>query len=268
MTNSKAPNAGKSSASAALPSTNTPTARFAALWLAWAGLLAAAMILGNQQAHGGFWPTALRMGSSAVLVITAWYACSMWPGTKVATFALAIAVGMTLGAIGDLFNAGWLGFVPMADPTLGGIVAFGLGHVAYVAGCVYLARAGGLRDRRAMLISVVGWQLIGLAAWYGVVMLGAERRGLAWPALGYTLLLAGTAGVTAGLALQDRRLFPLALGAALFLTSDLILAFELFRGPFAHDTECVWLTYGPGQMLIVFSILAAAGVLGEPRADT
>jgi uncharacterized membrane protein YhhN len=91
-------------------------------------------------------------------------------------------------------------------------------------------------------------------------MLGIERRGLVWPALGYTLLLAGTAGVTAGVALQERRLFPLALGAALFLTSDLILAFELFRGPFAYDTACVWLTYGPGQMLIVFSILAAATI--------
>ena len=41
--------------------------------------------------------------------------------------------------------------------------------------------------------------------------------------------------------------------------ADLILAFEMFRGPFAYDTECVWLTYGPGQMLIVFSTLAAQG---------
>lgn len=242
------------------PTAHPLAARFVALWIVWAGLLAMAMIVGGQVGHGGFWPTALRMGSSAVLVVTAWYACSVWRGTKVATFALAIAVGMTLGAIGDLFNAGWLGFVPLEDPTLGGIVAFGLGHVAYIAGCLYLARAAGLKDRRAMIVSIVGWQLFGLAAWYGVVMLGIERRGLVWPALGYTLLLAGTAGVTAGVALQERRLFPLALGAALFLLSDLILAFELFRGPFAYDTACVWLTYGPGQMLIVFSILAAATI--------
>jgi YhhN family len=241
---------------------NPLAARFTALWIVWAGLLAAALVVGSQLGqHGDFWPTALRMASSAMLVVTAWYAWSLWRGTTVATFALAIAVGMTLGAIGDLFNAGWLRFVPLADPTLGGIVAFGLGHMAYIAGSLYLARAAGLRNRQAMSISIVGWQLIGLAAWYGVVMLGAQRRGLVWPALGYTLLLAGTAGVTAGLALQERRLFPLALGAALFLMSDLILAFELFRGPFAHDTLFVWLTYGPGQMLIVFSILSAALVL-------
>jgi hypothetical protein len=48
---------------------------------------------------------------------------------------------------------------------------------------------------------------------------------------------------------------PLALGAILFLMSDLILAGALFNDlhwPLHHDI--VWLTYGTGQMLIVYSI--------------
>jgi hypothetical protein len=118
-----------------------------------------------------------------------------------------------------------------------------------------------------MVAAVVAWQLVAVVGWYGVVVLGSEARDLVGPALPYSLLLAGTAGITGGLALQDRRLVPLALGAALFLASDLILACELFRGPFAYDTECVWLTYGPGQMLIVFSTLAAAVVVGPSRTD-
>jgi uncharacterized membrane protein YhhN len=240
-------------------------AEFALLWVVWAALLAGAMLVGGQRGHGEAWPTALRMGSSVVLVATGWWAFARWRGAAVGRFALAIAVGMTLGAIGDFFNAGLLRFVPLPDATLGGIISFGLGHVAYIAGCLWLAARAGLTNRRAMLVAVVGWQLVGLAAWYAVVMLGTERRPLVWPALPYSLLLAGTAGVTAGLAIQERRLVPLALGAALFLASDLILAFELFRGPFAHDTECVWLTYGPGQMLIVFSTLAAAAVASAPR---
>lgn len=240
-----------------------PLASFTLLWLVWAGLLAAALVVGNLEGHGGSGPTALRMGSSVVLVVTAWWAYVNWRAVAVGPFALAIAIGMTLGAIGDFFNAGLLRFVPLPDATLGGIVAFGLGHVAYIAGCLWFARAAGLTNRRAMIISVIVWQLIALVAWYVVVMLGTERRPLVWPALPYSLLLAGTAGVAAGMAFQEQRLLPLALGAALFLASDLILAFELFRGSFAHDTECVWLTYGPGQMLIVFSILAAARVRGE-----
>lgn len=236
---------------------------FVLLWSGWAALLGGAMLVGNWQSHGGAWPTGLRMGSSVVLVITAWWAYASLRAAAVGPFALAIALGMTAGAIGDFFNAGLLGFVPLADPTLGGIVAFALGHVAYITGCIWFARAAGLSGRWAMFISVGLWQLIGLVGWYAVVMLGTERRPLVWPALPYSLLLAGTAGVTAGLALQQARLFPLALGAALFLASDLILAFELFRGPFAYDTECVWLTYGPGQMLIVFSILPAAALLSD-----
>ena len=78
--------------------------------------------------------------------------------------------------------------------------------------------------------------------------------------------MAGTAGIASGLAVQDRRLLSLAFGGALFLASDLILACGLFRGSFPHQTEAVWLTYGPGQMLIVFSTLAAAAVLRKAGA--
>ena len=49
--------------------------------------------------------------------------------------------------------------------------------------------------------------------------------------------------------------------------SDLILAFGLFRGHFSYQTEAVWLTYGPGQMLIVFSALSAVALLGRTGTD-
>ena len=242
------------------PEVPLPAARttwFAALWFAWALLLAFAIVLGNLEAgHGSVAATAARMGSSVVLVITGWLAYAVWQHTLAGRFALCIAIGMTLGAIGDFFNAGLLNFVPLPDPVLGGIAAFGLGHIAYITGCLGLARRTRLTDRRAMIAAVIAWQIVGLVGWYFVAMQGTQARDLVWPALPYSLLLAGTAGVTCGLALQERRLAWLALGGALFLASDLILAFELFRGSFAHQTECVWLTYGPGQMLIVFSILA------------
>jgi hypothetical protein len=50
-------------------------------------------------------------------------------------------------------------------------------------------------------------------------------------------------------------------GAALFLASDLILANQLFnRKSFPLVGDVIWLTYGPGQALIVASIAAAAQV--------
>ncbi len=254
----------------AVPSTvgfATQMTLFVVLWVVWAVLLAAAMLLGNfAGGHGTAAAATARMGSSVALVVTAWTAYAMWRHAPVARFALLIAVGMTLGTLGDFFNADLLTFIPLKNGTLGGIAAFGLGHVAYIAGCFYLAKRAALTNRSLMIGAILFWQLVGLVSWYFVVMQGAESRDLVWPALPYSLLLAGTTGVATGLALQDRRLAWLALGAALFLASDLILAFGLFRGGFPHSTEAVWLTYGPGQMFIVFSTICAALVLAARRA--
>ena len=193
-------------------------------------------------------------------------AVALWRRTGCAEqFAVLIAIGMSLGAIGDFFNAGLLSSVPLPDPVLGGIMAFGLGHIAYIAACLTAAARARLANRHVLLAAIAVWQLIGLVGWYFVAFQGTEARALIWPALPYSLLLAGTAGFASGLAAQDRRFAGLARRPALFLTSDLILAFELFRGPFAHQTECVWLTYGPGQMLIVNSTPAAAAVLRAAR---
>jgi hypothetical protein len=240
---------------------------FAALWLMWAVLLAAAMIWGSvADRHGEAIPTDCRMASSVALVVAAWWAFAQWRSTSAGRFSLGIAVGMTLGAIGDFFNAGLLDFVPLIHGTLGGIAAFGLGHLAYIAGCWNLRRRLQLVDRRTMIAAVLFWQLVGLVAWYFVVFLGSENGSLIGPALPYSLLLAGTAGVTAGLAWQERRLAALAIGAALFLASDLILAFGLFRGHFPYQTQSVWLTYSPGQMLIVFSTVTAAALLADGKS--
>jgi YhhN family len=236
---------------------------FVAMWIAWAVLLATAMVLGEQLGHASTAATAARMGSSVVLVATAWLAYGVFRARPVGVFAICVAFGMTLGAIGDFFNAGLLDFVPLSSGVLGGIAAFGLGHVAYIAGSIDLAWRARLANARAMAGAIIAWQAVAIVAWYFVVLLGSEARELICPALGYTLLLAGTAGVATGLALQDRRLLTLAIGAALFLISDLILAFGMFQGSFEHQTECVWLTYGPGQMLIVFSTIQAAVVLRQ-----
>jgi uncharacterized membrane protein YhhN len=233
------------------------------LWLAWATLLIGAMVVGNLDSHGSAAATAARMGSSIALVLAGWLAYATWRRTAVGLFALLVAVGMTLGTVGDFFNAGLLKFIPLADPTLGGIAAFALGHLAYIAGTLNLATRAGLTNRRAMLVAIVVWQLIALAGWYLVAYQGTDKRDLVWPALPYSLLLAGTAGVASGLALQDRRFAGFALGGALFLVSDLILACGMFGGSIPHQTEWVWLTYGPGQMLIVFSVATAALVLAR-----
>jgi len=60
--------------------------------------------------------------------------------------------------------------------------------------------------------------------------------------------------LASGLAVQAPAFVPLALGSALFLLSDLILAAQLFSGVhFYLIDDIVWLTYGPAQALIVYT---------------
>jgi hypothetical protein len=99
------------------------------------------------------------------------------------------------------------------------------------------------------------WLLLGGLLGYFVVMGSAQPPVIRRGALGYTLLLASTAGVATGLALQQPLFSGLAVGTALFLVSDLLIALDLFaKRKFPAMNTLIWLTYGPAQALIVTSI--------------
>jgi len=192
------------------------------------------------------------MGSSTALVVAGWGWVAVAWGGPVQAFALWIALGMTLGFVGDLALADQLPDLGI-EPVLVGMGAFGLGHVAYII--AMLGWIGGDAGLNFHMGAWGIWLIIGFVGWVGVVYWGQPQRTMHRLALPYSLLLASTAGIATGMALQDPRFIILAVGAALFLFSDLILAWGLFRKvsfPFMHDL--VWLTYGPGQMLIVYSV--------------
>ena len=221
------------------------------LLVAWGALLLGSVVTSclSRQSRQRM-STWLRLASSAILVLAAW----IWylvardtPG--VAEFALLIALGMTLGFLGDLLLADAL---PVKQGFLAGMAAFALGHIAYIIAILSLTPQ--------VQWAVAGIALlVGLAGWYTVVFRGGKGvMLLRWAALPYALLLATTAGVAVGLAIQTPAFSPLALGAALFLASDLLVAGEQFgRIDFPHIDDAVWLTYGPAQMLIVYAVNSA-----------
>ena len=113
--------------------------------------------------------------------------------------------------------------------------------------------------------ALLAWLIFGAAGWYFVVFRAQKPTALHWAALPYALLLAATAGLATGLALWNGVFVLMALGAALFLLSDLLLAAQLFNGlHFKLIGDVIWALYGPGQMLIVYAIhgaLLAAAVV-------
>ncbi len=227
------------------------------LLLVWAGLLFGGFILGPTRENRRISRPA-RLGSSLVLMLAGWSWWRLAAGSDVRFYAAMIAAGISLGFIGDLFLADVITH-HRSRAIMGGIGAFALGHVFYIIGILFLSRQFQLQSPGILGGALAVFWLAAAGGWYGVVMRGqAAPSMLHWAALPYALLLATTAGLALGLGLQQPLFYPLALGAFLFLFSDLILAGALFGGlkwPLHHDI--VWLTYGPGQMLIVFSVVAA-----------
>ncbi len=230
----------------------------AVLFALWALLLFGGFIFGRSHDGGKHrMPTWTRMASSLALAAAAW--SGMVIGREGNTWALLLAAaGMTLGLVGDLFMAGLL---PTRNNVLGGIGAFGLGHIAYIA--AFLQTGVLAANPAPPWWALVVWWLIGSVGWYLAVFRGQQPTPLHYAALPYALLLASTAGVATMMAIGMPPLFvTLAVGAALFLISDLILAAQLFNGlHFPLIGDVVWLTYGPAQMLIVYSMLRAAWVI-------
>jgi uncharacterized membrane protein YhhN len=207
--------------------------------------------------------------SSLFLVAAAWMWFLGYSRSAAANTVALFTAGMVFGTVGDFFNGGALQeLFPLSDPVLGGIAAFALGHLCYITGCVRVTHSLNILSRARFWGPIVFWQLFALVGWFFIVYLGA-RGGpgiLVLAALPYSLLLAGLTGLASSLALADRRFIPLAAGGVLFLASDLILAFEMFRGEFPHARHAVWLTYGPAQMLIVYSLGLVGRVASAPSS--
>lgn len=224
------------------------------LWLLWAVLLFGGFLLGSADANQRM-PQWTRLASSAVLVVAAWNWFINGRFHEASNLLLWLAIGMSFGFLGDLFMAG---VMPGGRNVLGGMATFGLGHIAYIIGIWQFSSQSGLTNGAMRWGSLAVWWIIGTVAWYFVVYRGQQPTTLHQAALPYALLLASTVGVATGLALQNGQFIWLAVGAALFLISDLILATQLFNGTtFFLIGDVIWLTYGPGQMLIVYSALTA-----------
>lgn len=231
-------------------------AALVALIAIWAALLFGGFVFGGASSdRTRRMPAWTRLCSSLTLVVTAWLWYAFMRGLPVGSYALLIAVGMTCGLLGDLVLAG---VIPLAQPVVGGIAAFGLGHCAYLVAVVWLSGRYGLDAPLPRWGMLALWLLLGLSGWYFVVYRGQRATVTHWAALPYTLLLASVAGLFSGLALQSPAFALAAVGAILFLVSDLILATQLFRkNAFPLIGDVVWLTYGPGQALIVASVIGA-----------
>jgi len=227
------------------------------LWLAWLGLLPGTFVAAAVTGQGG-WSRFWWM-SSAVLVCAAWIHWFWQRRDRLGAACALIACGITLGMLADLYGA--CRALRFTEPLTMIVPLFALGHVCYVAGLLILAGRLQLTGRpgwmRVLASAVVLYNLAGLALWVMLVRPSDALPGMHLPTAVYTIFLATAAAVMGAVACFDRRFLPVGIGGLLFLISDGFLAVRLFQDNWRGLGDLCWITYGIGQMLIVYGVIAA-----------
>lgn len=156
-----------------------------------------------------------------------------------------ILIGLLLSLVGDIALL-WpdKGFLP-------GLVSFLLAHLAYLVAFTRTQRLAARVAPFAVYALVAGgvlWQL-----WPGV------PAGLRGPVGGYVIFLAAMAAQAAVLWRSgEPRAGWLALGGALFVCSDALLATNKFAGPLPLASLWILSTYWLAQVMIATSLTPAA----------
>ena len=169
---------------------------------------------------------------------------ALLPGTFLSDrYAGAIALGLLFGLGGDVF------LMLPGNYFLYGLVSFLIGHFCYWV---------------AFFPATFGVDFLGLL--FPLLIVGGLVLRYLWPALAkgdrvpvilYVLIILGMTALAIYRTLQTSSpaTFSAALGALLFLTSDISLAVNRFRKPFALVHLVVLSTYFAGQGLIAWSVL-------------
>ena len=223
-------------------------------------LLAGGLIFGKlNEEQTGRLPRPLRMLLSALLVVAAflgWQAGAR--GTAVQTFAALIFLGMAAGFVGDLIMAR---LIPVPNRLICGMIAFGIGHLFYVAAFLQLARKSAFTGIRMPIVVLLAMVDFCCWAWYTWVRKPGGSKAINVGSLLYGLLFGVMAALAVALAMHDAHYITLAAGALLFMASDLILGNWVIRGHFWKSVnDVIWVTYVSGQLLIVYSVAAALNV--------
>ncbi len=229
---------------------------FSALWLLWFAFLPCtfgAILITGQDGWTRFWGM-----SSVTLSIAAWINWVLHRQDLSGQACALIALGMTLGMLADLYGA--FSTLRFTEPLTMIIPLFALGHVVYIGGMMLLARRLNLTRwpgwGKAFAIAVVFYDLAGLALWSTLVRSSVDLPHMHVPTVGYTIFLSTAAAVMATAACFDRRFLAVGVGGLLFLVSDVFLAVRLFQNNWRGIGDLCWITYGVGQMLIVYGVIA------------
>lgn len=191
-------------------------------------------------------------GAAVKAISTALLAAILWTAVVLGQGLWTIALGLTLGALGDWFLArrGEAAF-------LAGMAAFAAGHLAYALGLWQRSAEIGFDGINAIEAAALVALLILLAS--TEVWLAPQTGALRWPVRGYVGMIGAMGAVLILLPVHEGGMGTLRFGGALFILSDLLLALRLFvvKDKARQDvlSLTLWPAYWLGQALIAFGAM-------------
>lgn len=208
-------------------------------------VLALSLFLASVAAFFVAWLTGQDALRLAVKPVPAW-SLALFVAARGTRLSRAVLVGLLVGSVGDVF-------LETGNPShfVHGLVAFLLGHVAYIVGFTREAR------RPALLRALPFFGLAGV-----VLAVALPHAGpLAMPIGVYGVVIAAMmwraaarVGVEGAAGLPWLGL----VGAVLFAFSDSMIAVNKFVAPFIGARPLILVTYWMAQLLVALSVL-------EPR---
>jgi hypothetical protein len=225
-------------------------------------LLGGGLAFGKLNAEGTCrLPRPLRMSLSAIVLTAAFLGWQSGArGTPAQLYAALILMGMAAGFVGDLILAE---LIPVPNRLIFGMLAFGIGHLFYIAAFLCLRLQFGFANTWSQWVVLAAMLAFCFWAWRTYVRNPARSKILNMGSLVYGLLIGIMTALAIDLAVQQTRLISLAVGALLFLASDFILGNWQVRGHvWKPCNDAIWTAYASGQLLIVYSVAAVLNLLG------
>ncbi|MFQ6088041.1 MAG: lysoplasmalogenase [Candidatus Methanofastidiosia archaeon] len=206
-------------------------------------------------------PLLNKMLSSFILVASAlFFLINFFKIPSFRKYLILISVGMFFAFIGDLIMAEVI-YTP--DRIIFGILFFSLTHSLYILAFHSLSKFFEKQVKRYQMVIIPSLWIVGALVFIIFIYSPKMDFIMKFGTIFYTILISSMVGMAISCIFIEYKLYPISLGALLFMFSDTLLGNTLFHETTRNMGDVIFTTYILGQFVIIFSSLMIVKVKSE-----